>query len=316
MRASARKNLFRSHMRDSLKRRFPILLDAYRRAVAPRLGRHRSHFALSRWVEDGLSLSRDLQIEAITLDRDGAWISDKGGTWWSYTPRVFLSAMGAELGRRYEPAEIDQVLALLEPGQAFIDVGANVGAYSMAVAKRHADVEVHAFEPVSTTREVLERNVARNALADRITVHPDALSDREGSALITTSQNVCNHLVPADGSAAASHAERVPLRRLDNVLAGIRRPVGVIKCDVEGSEFQVLRGATQTLERHRPHLLIELDPRWSARYGHRPSEVVEFLSSKGYICREAVSERPCIAQSLDEMVSGQNLLFKAPPRLA
>jgi hypothetical protein len=75
----------------------------------------------------------------------------------------------------------------------------------------------------------------------------------------------------------------VPLETLDRVVqqAGLTR-LDVLKCDVEGAELAALRGGAETIRRFRPHLIIEIEQRWTARYAYDAAEVFGLLAQLGY----------------------------------
>jgi FkbM family methyltransferase len=138
-----------------------------------------------------------------------------------------------------------------------IDVGANVGVYVHALNRRGARVE--AFEPQPACSAVLQAYAASNP---HVRVHPVALGSASSMATLS---------IPIDrgrlvrGSAtlrtiATAGCERmaVPVRTLDSFEFD---RVDAIKIDVEGGELDVLRGATATLERARPLLLVEIEQR-------------------------------------------------------
>jgi len=163
-----------------------------------------------------------------------------------------------------------------------VDVGANYGPYSYFLARRYA--RVLAFEP--------NLPVARPLVAwahPAVTVHGVALSDTEGHATLhvpTLDGREMTGWASLDagrlGAATATRALDVPVRTLDSY--GLD-DVGFMKIDVEGHELAVLRGARATLERCRPHLLLELgDPaaeRLLADLGYRRRTLEELAGVAG-----------------------------------
>jgi FkbM family methyltransferase len=166
-----------------------------------------------------------------------------------------------------------------------IDVGANVGIYTRAMAKLSGDVV--AIEPNPACARHLRSTSPKN-----VTIFEAALSDHEGEAILT---------VPSDGNAESHALGRVG--RLDGVHYNIelvtldklaerlpKRPLTFIKMDVEGHELSALKGAHQTLRSHAPVLLVEVV------YGLRETVEMtfEFLWSLGYssyVLRNAVMEK-------------------------
>lgn len=173
-------------------------------------------------------------------------------------PWSSLGAVTAATGR-HEMWEQSFAEAVVYPGETAVDAGANIGFFTVPLAVRGAFVA--AFEPAATTRAALAENVALNGLEARVRVFGDALSDVDGEGLFTTDREAQNRLVE-NPEACGSAVERVPVRRLDTVVAEDAawfgdRPVTLVKVDVEGHEDAVLRGARGLIEAHRPVLLVE-----------------------------------------------------------
>ena len=143
-------------------------------------------------------------------------------------------------------------------GDVFVDVGANVGYYSVLAA--HAGARVHAFEAQRALIEYLIRSAALNGYEERIAVTHAALSDREDGFddfFLTADPALLGvpSLLPHDWLRGGT-VERVPVTTLD---AYAQRHdvvrIDVIKLDVEGAESLVLRGMRAVLERCRPRLV-------------------------------------------------------------
>lgn len=140
----------------------------------------------------------------------------------------------------HEFADMGFVLHMLRAGDLFVDIGANIGSFTILAAKV-AGAEVIAFEPDTNTVATLARNIAANAVEDRVAVHTSALGDREQDLWFTSGMDTINHVAEADTPGAV----RVHGTTLDTVLAG-RVPL-LIKIDVEGHEPAVVAGAQKTL---------------------------------------------------------------------
>lgn len=151
--------------------------------------------------------------------------------------------------KRWEATSLRVFSELSRTSQRFLDVGAYTGIYSL-IACADGTGEVIAFEPNPAVRPLLERNIRANGWENRITVVPEGASDRSGTARMT---------IPVDTTAArvddAGTGPTIRLTTIDEVLAG--RRADIIKIDVEGLEARVLAGASETLERYRPALIIE-----------------------------------------------------------
>ena len=142
----------------------------------------------------------------------------------------------------HEADDMAFILHFLRSGDAFYDIGANVGSYSVLAAAAGAS-EVRSFEPSVASCARLRRNVVFNGLGDRIVVHQCALGERDGEVRFSRSLDTTNHVVVGDEDTAA--VEMVPMKRFDDFFLAGR--ASFVKVDVEGYESQVLSGATTAL---------------------------------------------------------------------
>ncbi|MBB5751891.1 FkbM family methyltransferase [Prosthecomicrobium pneumaticum] len=144
----------------------------------------------------------------------------------------------------HECADMAFLLHLLRPGDLFVDVGANVGSYTV-LASAVCGARSIAIEPDPLTAQALRRNVEANRMVDRVTVVEAAVGADEGTVSFTTGHDTTNH-VARSGEAGT---REVPLRTLDRLLAG-EDPL-LIKIDVEGYEPSVFAGARRVIEGDR-----------------------------------------------------------------
>lgn len=166
------------------------------------------------------------------------------------------------LTARYEPVQPFILLALVRrlSDVIFVDVGANIGFYTVVVGREPMVEQVHAFEPMPRAASEVRANVRAN-LADRqVTVHQVALSDQPGFLDFAVRGPLAgDNGVLADAIPGRTDyvVEAVPSERLDTVLAATDRHI-VLKVDVEGHELSMLRGAERTLRENRGFLQIEM----------------------------------------------------------
>jgi FkbM family methyltransferase len=194
--------------------------------------------------------------------------------------------VGRHLYKRgaYEPALGEFVLRHLQlPDDAVIlDVGANLGWYSLLLGRRFPRARIHAFEPEPRNLALLRENVARNGLAN-VTVHGAAVAERVGTVQLYPypEKNMGRHSVlPIHDAAPVA----VPAVALDGFLAEQGIPplrVGFVKIDIEGYEAVALRGARELL-RAGPVWLCEFAPKYMRRGGLDPAEVPRLMRAHGY----------------------------------
>ncbi len=179
--------------------------------------------------------------------------------------------------RLHEFAEMGFVLHALRRGDLFVDVGANIGAYSILAASLQG-TRCIAFEPSSDTFPLLVENVQLNDYSSRVVTQRVALGRERGEILLTSSLDTVNHVTSTeDGSLSR---ESVPVVTLDAALEG--EGATLIKIDVEGYETAVMEGATQTLRNERL-LAVVLEMNGSgARYGFDEGDLDAMLVRSGF----------------------------------
>ncbi len=177
----------------------------------------------------------------------------------------------------HEFADMAYVLHAISREDLFVDVGANVGSYSvLACAVRGA--RGFCFEPVPATYRRLVDNLRLNDLLERVVPLNVGLGERDTELVFTTGENCMNHVLASGESATATIS--VPVRTLDAVLAGARP--AIMKIDVEGFELPVLRGAAQTLADATLHsVVMELNGS-GTRYGFSDRELVACMQGHGF----------------------------------
>jgi FkbM family methyltransferase len=156
---------------------------------------------------------------------------------------------------RYDPYLCGVISELLRPGATFVDVGANIGCVALLAAKLVGPAgTVIAVEPNPENVQLLFRGIAANCYRN-VRVFPVAASNRcETVRLVGTTSNTA---VGQGRDAGAFYVQAVPL---DGLLAELDS-VDCIKLDIEGYEPFALDGLARTLERHRPALVVEFNPR-------------------------------------------------------
>jgi FkbM family methyltransferase len=197
--------------------------------------------------------------------------------------------------------------SFLREGMTFLDVGANLGEFSIRGAQLVGSTgEVHAFEPHPEAAKLLERNTAA---FPNITVNRIALSDSDGQVGFRITSD------SALGSIDKTSVDTVVRAlRLDQYWVG-QRAVDLIKVDVEGAELAVLRGAEGL--NCRPIWLFEYEPENYARYGYAPSDIIEAFRKKQYAIRtwDGLRCRPLIKPPVETDGMGAVNLIAVPIEL-
>ena len=168
------------------------------------------------------------------------------------------------------------LLHFLRKEDLFIDIGANIGSYTV-LAAAHIGATTFSFEPVPSTYAYLLNNIAVNKVESRVQALKIALSSEKGSIAFTSSLDTVNHMALKK----EKDQIQVDTEKLDDVLAGQIIP-SLIKIDVEGFESEVLKGASHILENTGlKAIIIELNGS-GARYGFEDEKIHQSLRDLGF----------------------------------
>jgi FkbM family methyltransferase len=198
-------------------------------------------------------------------------------------PIRFPARWSRAVPSHYEPLCFDFVRRYCRPGTVAFDIGANIGVFTVAMARRvGGSGKVFAFEPTPRLRDTLIRVLRLNGVADQVQVRAEAVGGRIGEAEFYDTGHlgaVANSLVArADARHytvavttvdATRHAERVGR-------------VAAIKIDVEGAEVEVLRGAEQTLAEDKPAINLGVHPKAIRAAGENLESLWHLIVPHGY----------------------------------
>jgi len=176
----------------------------------------------------------------------------------------------------YDYNNMNLIRELLRDGGTFVDIGANIGSYTL-ISSESAAAQIHAFEPHPSTFQLLRRNVERNQ-RNNVMLHNVALGSAEGEVYLTDcSGSSINHIV--SGNSETVGAIAVPCHRIDNMCQRAGIVPAIVKIDVEGFEFDVLLGFGDFLSAIQV-LLIEMNG-LSDKRSQGQKEIHSLLTSKG-----------------------------------
>jgi FkbM family methyltransferase len=187
--------------------------------------------------------------------------------------------------REYEPWDSSFILGKLRPTDICLDVGANVGFYTISLAMKVREGEVHAFEPAELNYHVLALNTLTNPLSN-VVVNNCAVGDRNQEVDFFVAQDGGFSSTVDTGRRRIVERTRVRMVTLDSYCSevGLSR-VDFLKVDVEGGEPMVIRGAHELLSDHKrkPRLvMLELYEPMLCKFGAGIRDVVELMKGYGY----------------------------------
>jgi FkbM family methyltransferase len=214
------------------------------------------------------AIARVLRWQLVSCIGEEVIIDWIGGTRFA-ARRGMTGITGNVYAGLHEFADMAFVLHFLRPEDLFVDVGANVGSYTI-LASGVVGCRTVAFEPDPEAAATLERNVALNRIAERVEARRAAVGNRDGIIRFSVGLDTVNHVVAGTNMPGRD----VPMQTLDRAVFGAGLIPRLIKIDVEGFEADVLRGARAVLA--APDLM-------AVQTENRAPEVVEMLKSVGMI---------------------------------
>lgn len=218
-----------------------------------------------------------------------------------FNPAIFIAAFRTYLrnikGRKFEP-EIKFLKNIISNGQNCIHIGASDARHSYVMSGLIGDGQVHAFEPSAYSYGHLSLMVKMHRLKNVYTYHA-AVSDKAGAVCLVTPQKSTGHagrsfafitgrgntdLKRTDIKSDKASYEEVSAVSVDGFVSENNiEKIDFIRCDTEGSEMLIIKGASETLRKHKPNLLIEIHSNALKEvFNSSAKEVSGFLFDLGY----------------------------------
>jgi FkbM family methyltransferase len=178
-------------------------------------------------------------------------------------------------GGRYLPEYqlLQQIKATLPNNYVYVDAGANMGTIIWQLADGCG--HIYAFEPIPKLHRIIDQSAQYNAF-HKLSLFDKAVGSKPGRVQMVDNDNssVLNDAAVGDGLS-------IEVTTLDIGLVDIAE-IDFIKIDVEGFEWEVLQGAVNILNKHKPKLLVELHPIFLKNYGIDYRKVLDLLEQQGY----------------------------------
>ncbi len=186
----------------------------------------------------------------------------------------------------YEPIEASLFLSLIKPGDTVLDIGANVGFYSLLLSKKVGEGgKVFSFEPVPKNFLQLQKNIEKSGSPKNIFLNQIAIWDqREQLKFSLGNQHDKNcggfSAGEVENSIESFECSAMPLTEF--VAKDQVGKVSAIKMDIEGAEWRALKGALAIITRDRPILLLEVCKATCSSFGYHPDELWKLFQPLNY----------------------------------
>jgi FkbM family methyltransferase len=213
----------------------------------------------------------------------------------------------------FESAEINLVKRIVgNLGGASIsifDIGANAGFYSLALSHYYPGIKGVAFEPVPQTYSYLKRNLdlnkitAINAVNLGLSNSPGQLTfsvsaEHSGASFISTTTEV-----------DSGQLVKCTVTTVDDFIAQGGATPAFIKCDVEGAELLVFKGAKGLLSSEQPIVFTEMLRKWAKKFNYHPNDIIRYFAELDYACFVVRGEKLLPFYSVEEDTLDTNYLF-------
>lgn len=171
------------------------------------------------------------------------------------------------------------------------DIGANIGWHTCSLAKIPNVKRIYAFEPIPYTYDYLKRHIRINN-AVNVSAFNFGFSDtvEEKTFYWTQKEGVSASMANIQKRSKINKI-KCKITTVDKFVKTHPVAVDLMKCDVEGAELFVFKGAIETLKKYKPVIYSEMLRKWSKKFGYHPNDIINLLSELGYGCYGYVYNR-------------------------
>ena len=294
------------------------LTKLYSEYISGRLTREEYWINVDQIVSDLNKLSLDLpsRVSSITILPNFSYLNFKFSENINLNLKLsasnYRSAANLILAHNgYEDFETSVFVNMLEICSKFVDIGANIGYYTIISKVAKPEIEVISIEPNCDAVRDLLINLELN-LINQVKIVETALANKDSEAqdlfvpkFTGTPGGGLKNLHPEEGY----EKQKVALKRFDDLFGEMHARTDLIKIDAEGAEFEILMGAIQSIERDSPIIFVELVRKWMIKFNSTPQDFLAVLRKIGYRCFSIGehSLRDCIL--IDDLTQESNFIF-------
>lgn len=232
-------------------------------------------------------------IHSFEVTKDGAYIvldKSRGNT------KIFFDENDCEeasvevmCSLDFEKNETETTLSVIKDimNDSFVmlDIGSNVGWYSLLIKNLYSNSTVYSFEPAPFTYERLKNNIKLNGHS----------TDKAFNIGLYDKKSRLDFYYDIEGTGGSSMVNLRKREKVEKIQVDVEtldefaaehsiNNVDFIKCDVEGSELFVLKGGMNLIKKNKPVIFSEMLRKWSAKFGYTPNDIIKLLGDIGYEC--------------------------------
>jgi FkbM family methyltransferase len=250
---------------------------------------HKKHQVLFDYFE----YIKETDIESVTIDNNLIYVTVK-----SSNIKLLLDRFESGF-RRIEMLNFHSIdtkerslLAKIAPyGSTVFDIGANIGWYTLNFAKMSNVKRIYAFEPIPYTYNYLEKHLKINNIRNVSTFNFGFSDTVEEKTFYWTKKETGSASIANIQKRSRINKVKCKVTTIDKFMKNRRNTIDLIKCDVEGAELFVFKGAVETLKKYKPIIYSEMLRKWSKKFGYHPDDTINLLAELGYHCYGYVNNK-------------------------
>ena len=254
---------------------------------------------ISRWLRPSSDIKTNFKNGITWLKNENIAIYTNADNYIEY----FILSNGD-----YEDEVYKLINISLKPGFVAFDIGANIGIQSIRMSQCVGQTgKVYSFEPLGHLQKKFKQNIALNN-CENIKLFPWALSDKEATLTMNINENEWNQgTFSLNWTNSLGTPEQIIVKIADDIeeLQNIER-LDLIKIDVEGFEYQVLRGLKAVLQKYKPRIIFEYDKNYWLNTGQKLTDCIAFLRELNYTIFQVTAIGCELVTNLDD-ITGDNL---------
>jgi len=251
-----------------------------------------------------IEITKEQVIFTINNEGDSIMLCCDGRDAYSL-PMIFLNLSETET------QEQAMILKLVKPGDIVLDIGANIGWHTISILLKRKGASVYSFEPIKSSFHYLKQNLKLNDLS----------SDNAYNIGFSDETKTVKFYYDVEFAMASSMAnlredeetvtEECEVKKLDDFVSSTPslKRADFIKCDVEGAELFVFKGATETIKKDKPIIFTEMLRKWAAKFNYHPNDIIFFMSKLGYRCFTTDGQNLVPFSLMDESTMETNYFF-------
>lgn len=229
----------------------------------------------------------------------------------------WLAHLYKALNRNYHSALIAKLKPFVPEDGVMVDIGAHSGQFSKQFAAFVPKGLVYAFEPGEYALSLLEKVLHYKRL-ENVILSKNGISDQKEQRILYLPVKKSGALgyglsslnPRRDAERTAFVEQAINLIRLDDAMQALGFPkIHAMKMDIEGWEYPALVGAEETISRHKPVLLLEIDEDHQARAGYSGQAIFEYMLPKGYVAFKVDYEKGYRTDPAPEFTGTSDYIF-------